>query len=300
MKIGEFAQLNEVSAKMLRYYDEIGLFCPNEIDEQNGYRHYHPEQSHTLYWILTFKNLGFTLDEIRHLMSGPVDSANLVKALAYKRMEIAAAFKHVLTQSIQIDHLLTMIEQEGFQMNKRIDLTTLSVTNINDIKKNIPNTEMMLEKVEELMANALSDKTFAFIRMDMRQFKAFNDIDGYEVGDRVIVALYTCIEDTLMQFDNINHAISRAGGDEFVVFVEGYPDTLQAITHRFKSEVEKIDYQAIGCHKPIDIYIGAVIANTSGGYHLRSILDQSMDEMLLAHHDISEGGTGIKIAFKND
>ena len=40
LKIGEFAKLNNVTTKMLRHYDEIGLLKPACIDESTGYRSY--------------------------------------------------------------------------------------------------------------------------------------------------------------------------------------------------------------------------------------------------------------------
>lgn len=36
LSIGEFSKLCEVSAKTLRYYDEIGLIHPDEINPENG------------------------------------------------------------------------------------------------------------------------------------------------------------------------------------------------------------------------------------------------------------------------
>jgi len=38
LKIGEFAELNSVTTKMLRHYDEISLLKPSCTDEATGYR----------------------------------------------------------------------------------------------------------------------------------------------------------------------------------------------------------------------------------------------------------------------
>ena len=43
-KIGEFSKLTNVPIKPLRYYDEINLFKPQEIDLFSGYRYYSKEQ----------------------------------------------------------------------------------------------------------------------------------------------------------------------------------------------------------------------------------------------------------------
>ena len=48
LSIGEFSKICQVSAKTLRYYDEIGLLRPEEINPENGYRYYSYQQSAAL------------------------------------------------------------------------------------------------------------------------------------------------------------------------------------------------------------------------------------------------------------
>ena len=40
LSIGEFSKICQVSTKTLRYYAEIGLILPDEINLENGYRYY--------------------------------------------------------------------------------------------------------------------------------------------------------------------------------------------------------------------------------------------------------------------
>ena len=40
LTIGEFSNICRVSTKTLRYYAEIGLILPDEINPENGYRYY--------------------------------------------------------------------------------------------------------------------------------------------------------------------------------------------------------------------------------------------------------------------
>ena len=60
-KIGEFSKLTDVPVKTLRYYDEINLFKPREIDLFSGYRYYSEEQQEDVKLILTLKEVGFSL-----------------------------------------------------------------------------------------------------------------------------------------------------------------------------------------------------------------------------------------------
>ena len=64
-KIGEFSKITGIPVKTLRYYDEIDLFKPSEIDLYSGYRYYKKEQIETLKIILELKEAGFLLEEIK-------------------------------------------------------------------------------------------------------------------------------------------------------------------------------------------------------------------------------------------
>ena len=53
-RIGEFSKLTQVSIRMLRYYDEVGLLTPAEVDKWTGHRLYSVEQIPRLNKILYF------------------------------------------------------------------------------------------------------------------------------------------------------------------------------------------------------------------------------------------------------
>ena len=39
-KIGDFAKLGQISIRMLRHYDQLGLLKPDHVDKFTGYRYY--------------------------------------------------------------------------------------------------------------------------------------------------------------------------------------------------------------------------------------------------------------------
>ena len=43
-RIGDFSRIARVSARLLRFYDEIGLLRPMHADSRTGYRYYSAEQ----------------------------------------------------------------------------------------------------------------------------------------------------------------------------------------------------------------------------------------------------------------
>lgn len=65
LRIGEFSKATGVPIRTLRYYDEIDLFKPAEIDLFTDYRYYNEEQIEDLELINKLKQVGFTLDEIK-------------------------------------------------------------------------------------------------------------------------------------------------------------------------------------------------------------------------------------------
>ncbi len=70
IKIGMFANMNHVTIKALRYYDEENLLKPKVIDTETNYRYYTLSQMGELHQILALKEMGFKIDEIKAVIKG--------------------------------------------------------------------------------------------------------------------------------------------------------------------------------------------------------------------------------------
>lgn len=68
MNIGEVSKAVGISAKMIRYYEEIGLI-PAAQRTAAGYRVYAPADVHRLGFVRRARDLGFSMDEITDLLS---------------------------------------------------------------------------------------------------------------------------------------------------------------------------------------------------------------------------------------
>lgn len=87
-KIGEFSKLTQVSIRMLRYYDEMGLLPPQAIDPQTGYRLYAVEQIPLLNRIVYLRDAGFQVAEIAKALQAPDEQAFLAQLESkYRQIE---------------------------------------------------------------------------------------------------------------------------------------------------------------------------------------------------------------------
>ena len=90
---GQFAELHHLNKRTLHYYDDIGLFSPAHRGT-NGYRYYTYQQSMELENILSLRELGMSIEEIKGYLKHP-NATDFSKIVAVKCAEINDQIKHL-------------------------------------------------------------------------------------------------------------------------------------------------------------------------------------------------------------
>ena len=86
MTIKEMSELSGVSARTLRYYDEIGLFHPTGKSEA-GYRLYDDDALEALRYILYFREMDIPLSTIKEIISNPALDKNHILEMQKKELK---------------------------------------------------------------------------------------------------------------------------------------------------------------------------------------------------------------------
>jgi len=103
MNIGQAAKASGVSAKMIRYYDSIGLVRPANRSGSN-YREYGPREINELRFIKRARSLGFSVPEIVQLLSLWRDRARPSRDVK------AIADRHVAELEARLTEMQAMVD----------------------------------------------------------------------------------------------------------------------------------------------------------------------------------------------
>lgn len=142
LSIGAFSKICRVSTKTLRYYAEIGLLEPKEINPENGYRYYSIDQLETMLYINRLKTYHFSLEEIKVLfMSEETHEDVLSAALFQKKKEIEQQLKSAEQTLSQLNEDIHCIDQGKSIMSYlddiHVELVTIPKMSILSIRKNV-------------------------------------------------------------------------------------------------------------------------------------------------------------------
>ena len=136
----------------------------------------------------------------------------------------------------------------------------------------LPNRRLMLDRLSQaLIASDRSQEFGALLILDLDNFKALNDTQGHGAGDRLLIEVACRIVASIREEDSV----SRLGGDEFLVMVEGLGQDETAAASKVETIAEKIrrahnePYRRADLgpfdHSSVSIGVALFCGNDSGG-----------------------------------
>src|SRR5215468_6149372 len=111
-KIGEFSKMVQVPVPTLRYYDQVGLLKPIEVDRFTGYRYYSASQLPRLHRILALKGLGFSLEQIGAVLDEGLTPEQMRGMLRLREAQIRQQLSESQSQLTEVEMRLRQIERE--------------------------------------------------------------------------------------------------------------------------------------------------------------------------------------------
>ena len=176
IRIGDFSKLSRVSIKTLRYYDEMGLLKPVSVDRFTGYRYYEYDQLPQLYRILALKDLGFSLEEIGHLLDSDLSVEQMRGMLKLRQAEIRQRMQEEAGRLERVELWLRQIEQEDSMSKYDIVIKNLEPIKVASVRGVVPTPPDQRSLWDELMGYFNQQKT----RMIGPPIAIYHDPDARE------------------------------------------------------------------------------------------------------------------------
>ena len=185
MKISEVAKLTGVTVRTLHYYDEIDLLKPSEVTK-SGYRLYSKDSLERLQQILFFRELDFSLDEIKEIMNNPTynksEALNKQRDLLIKRRERLDSLIELISKTIEGDDNMSFKE---FDMS---EIEENKKKYANEVKMRWGSTDAYKES--EKKTSTYDKNQWHAINNEMsRILKLFGDHRDYDPGSKEVQSL---------------------------------------------------------------------------------------------------------------
>ena len=143
LRIGDFSQLAQVSVPTLRHYNDLGLLPPAYVDPFTDYRYYALDQLPRLNRILALKDLGLSLDQIKHLIHEQLPAVQLRDMLDAKRADIEHELTRERDRLARVEARLRQIEEENTPPRYEVVLKRVEAQTIVSTREMVPHVNEM-------------------------------------------------------------------------------------------------------------------------------------------------------------
>ena len=169
----------------------------------------------------------------------------------------------------------TVLSLRILQQRKREDDRVHHIAFHDDLTA-LPNRLMLTERLDQALGrHRRAEMTLAILYMNLDRFKVINDSLGHEAGD----ALLRLVADRLRAQLREGDSLARVGGDEFVVMIENYGNSI-AVSACAQRLVEQLSAPYLlgkkDCHVTVSIGISTFPADGSDSQSLIKAADVAM------------------------
>lgn len=106
-KVGDLAKLTGLTVRTLRFYDQIGLFSPSG-QTASGHRLYDESDLQRLQQIVSLKELGLSLEEIKSVLAGELYTPLEIVTLQMDRIKEQIKVQRELLE--QLEHVSKLMK----------------------------------------------------------------------------------------------------------------------------------------------------------------------------------------------
>ena len=136
-RIGDFSKLSFVSIRMLRYYDEVGIFKPAQVDDFTGFRYYTASQLPIINKIIQLRDLGFNVSEIQTYLEKTETSAK-ADLLQAKLNEIEQNINQEQSKLHKIKFAIQNLNKENEMTNYEVEIKSVPSYQMLTLREVIP------------------------------------------------------------------------------------------------------------------------------------------------------------------
>jgi DNA-binding transcriptional MerR regulator len=190
-QIGQFSKLTQVTIRMLRYYDEVGLLKPAMIDQQSGYRLYAAAQISTLNKIVYLRDCGFNVSEIAKALSldnrnkdkinDPLDKSlddSLIDQLERKRLEVEQTIEAAQEKLRKIEIAKKEIFNPNGNIHYQVSMKSIPSYSVLSLRRTMPDYYAEGRLWEELSSFAAKENIHFSQNTDT--FSIYHDLEYKE------------------------------------------------------------------------------------------------------------------------
>lgn len=105
--IGEFSKITGLSVKTLRFYHAKAVLIPSCVDDSSGYRYYDRGNVEKARVIIRFRNMEFSLAEIKEILDNYDDQADILDYLEQHSQAIEARIRKFKKIAVYLDSIIS-------------------------------------------------------------------------------------------------------------------------------------------------------------------------------------------------